>query len=181
MQPTAQAVGRKWGPDRAHSLQNRPGTYFTVLVRSAEACRLQGSMPWKVSGAVEKRKAFVEEWLSGEWTMTELCARHAVSRQTGYNTVARYQSAGWESLEERSRSPLRHPNQTRPEIEQAILEVRYLHMRWGPRKLKTVLERDQPHEGWPAASTIGELLRRAGLVIARKKRRRVDPSSAPFA
>ena len=83
--------------------------------------QVQGSMPWKVSGAVEKRKAFVEEWLSGEWTMTELCARHSVSRQTGYNTVARYQSAGWESLEERSRSPLRHPNQTRPEIEQAIL------------------------------------------------------------
>ena len=143
--------------------------------------QVQGSMPWKVSGAVEKRKAFVEEWLSGEWTMTELCARHSVSRQTGYNTVARYQSAGWESMEERSRSPLRHPNQTRPEIEQAILDVRYLHMRWGPRKLKAVLERDQPREDWPAASTIGELLRREGLVIARKKRRRVDPYSAPFA
>ena len=62
-------------------------------------------MPWKVSGAVEKRKAFVEEGLTGEWTMTELCARHAVSRQTGYNTVVRYQSAGWESMEERRLRP----------------------------------------------------------------------------
>ena len=43
-------------------------------------------MPWKVSGVVEKRRQFVEQWLSEEWTMTELCARHGISRQAGYNT-----------------------------------------------------------------------------------------------
>ena len=45
-------------------------------------------------------------------------------------------------------------------------------MRWGPRKLKRVLEREDPQRSWPAASTIGELLKRAGLAIARRKRRR---------
>jgi transposase InsO family protein len=138
-------------------------------------------MPWKVSGVVEKRKQFMQQWLSQEWTMIELCARHGISRQAGYNTLARYRQAGWEGLEERSHAPRRHPNQTLPAIEQQIVELRYQHMRWGPRKLKVVLERKQPGVSWPAASTMGELLRREGLVIPRKKRRRMDPHMAPFA
>jgi transposase InsO family protein len=138
-------------------------------------------MPWKVSGVVEKRKQFVEQWLAENWTMTELCARHGISRQAGYNTLARYQQAGWEGLGERSRAPRRHPNQTQSGIEQQIVELRHQHMRWGPRKLKVVLARQQPDVTWPAASTMGELLRREGLVIARKKRRRMDPYTTPFA
>jgi len=113
--------------------------------------------------------------------MTELCARHGISRQTGYETLMRYQQLGWEGLEPRSRAPMRHPNQTAAELEQRIVELRRGHMRWGPRKLKTYLERREPQRSWPAASTMGELLRREGLAIARKKRRRVEPYSVPFA
>jgi transposase InsO family protein len=138
-------------------------------------------MPWKVSGAVEKRRQFVEEWLSENWTMTELCMRHGISRQAGYNTLARYQHAGWEGLKAHSRAPRRHPNQTSRAIEQQIVELRHEHMRWGPRKLQVVLKRQQPDVNWPAASTMGELLHREGLIIPRKKRRRTDPYTAPFA
>jgi len=53
-------------------------------------------------------------------------------------------------------------------------------MRWGPRKLKRVLERDQPGRSWPAASTMGELLKREELVVARKKRRHTPPYSVPL-
>ena len=138
-------------------------------------------MPWKVSGVVAKRKEFVEEWLSKEWTVTELCLRHGISRQSGYNTLARYEREGWRGLDEASRAPHRHPNQTAPAVEQQIMQLRREHMRWGPRKLKAILEREQPQQSWPAASTMGELLRREGLVIPRRKRRRVDPYTAPFA
>jgi len=138
-------------------------------------------MPWKEIGIVEKQTQFVEQWLSQEWTMTELCERHGISRQAGYNTVGRYQQAGWKGLEPRRRAPRRHPNQTSAELEQRIVELRREHMRWGPRKLKVVLERRRPQVSWPAASTMGELLRREGLAIARKKRRRVEPYTAPFA
>ena len=130
---------------------------------------------------MEKRRQFVEQWLSEDWTMTELCARHGISRQAGYNTLARYEGAGWEGLQAHNRAPRRHPNQTPLEIEQQIVELRHQHMRWGPRKLKVVLQRQRPEQRWPAASTMGELLRREGLVIARKKRRRVDPYTTPFA
>lgn len=54
-------------------------------------------------------------------------------------------------------------------------------MRWGPRKLKRVVERDQPGQLWPAASTMGQLLKRAGLVVPRKQRRRTAPYSEPLA
>ena len=113
--------------------------------------------------------------------MSELCTRHGISRQAGYNTLVRYQQLGWEGLEARSRAPRRHPNQTAAALEQRIVDLRHEHMRWGPRKLKAVLERQQPEVRWPAVSTLGALLRREGLVIARKKRRRVEPYSAPFA
>jgi transposase len=138
-------------------------------------------MPWKVSGVVEKRRQFIEQGLSENWTMTELCAQHGISRQAGYNTLTRYQRAGWKGLEAGSRAPLGHPNPMSGETEQQIVELRQAHRRWGPRKLKVVLEREQPEEIWPAASTIGELLRREGLVMARKQRRRIDRYTTPFA
>jgi transposase InsO family protein len=137
-------------------------------------------MPWKVSGVVEKRKQFVAEYESGEWTMTDLCAVYGISRETGYEVLRRYQSGGWEGLEECSRAPRRHPNRTPMEIEEQVLGLRREHMRWGPRKLKAVLERDCPGQGWPAASTIGEMLGREGLVIGRRKRRRTEPYRRPF-
>jgi len=62
-----------------------------------------------------------------------------------------------------------------------VLELRQAHMRWGPRKLKRVLERDEPGRIWPAVSTIGALLKREGLVVARKKRCRTAPYSEPLA
>ena len=54
-------------------------------------------------------------------------------------------------------------------------------MRWGPRKLKRVLERDREGECGRPASTIGTLLKREGLVVARRKRRRTAPYTEPLA
>jgi transposase InsO family protein len=84
-------------------------------------------------------------------------------------------------VEERSRAPERHPNQTPPGIEARVRALRQAHMRWGPRKLKAYLEGKQPQENWPAASTMGEFLQREGLVIGRKARAQVPPYTQPFA
>lgn len=130
---------------------------------------------------MEERMRFVLEYERGLWTMTDLCERCGVSRETGYVWLRRYRQGGLGALLDLDRAPGRHPNQTSTEIEQAVLELRREHMRWGPRKLKRVLERDCPGQRWPAASTIGEMVAREGLVIPRKKRRRVPPYSKPFA
>ena len=43
---------------------------------------------------------------------------------------------------------------------------------FGPKKIKAWLERDAPKVDWPAASTIRDILKREGLVEARRRRRR---------
>jgi putative transposase len=138
-------------------------------------------MPWKASSVVDERMRFVLEQESGLHSMTELCAIYNIARETGYHWLRRYRREGPEALRDRGRAPRQHPNQTSEEIEQAVLELRRAHMRWGPRKLKRVLEREEPQRAWPATSTIGALLAREGLVVARKKRRRAPPYTQPFA
>jgi len=138
-------------------------------------------MAWKTSSVMEEKVRFVMEYERGEQTMRELCAGFGVSRETGYVWLRRYQRNGVEGLLELNRAPQRHPNQTREAVERAVLELRQAHMRWGPRKLKRILERDQPGRRWPATSTIGEMVKRAGLVVARQKRRRTEPYSEPLA
>lgn len=130
---------------------------------------------------MEEKLRFVYEYERDEETMGELCARFGVSRETGYVWLRRYQRNGVLGLLELNRAPQSHPNQTGEEVEQAVLELRQAHMRWGPRKLKRILERDQPGRRWPASSTIGEIVKRAGLVVARKKRHRTEPYSEPLA
>src|SRR5689334_6974165 len=138
-------------------------------------------MPWRASSVMEEKLRFVFEYQQHERTMTELCERYGIARETGYVWLRRYQAVGLEGLREKSRARQGHKNQTPEEIEQMVLDLRQAHMSWGPRKLKWVLERNEPGRRWPAASTIGQLLKREGLAVARKKRRRTAPYTEPLA
>jgi len=138
-------------------------------------------MPWKKSSVMEEKLRFVFEYQQRQRTMTELCQRYEISRETGYVWLRRYQAVGLEGLREKSRAAQRHGNQTSAEIEQMVLELREAHSRWGPRKLKRVLEDNEPGRVWPAASTIGALLKREGLMAGRRKRRRTAPYTEPLA
>jgi putative transposase len=62
-----------------------------------------------------------------------------------------------------------------------VLDLREAHISWGPRKLKRVLERDEAGQRWPAASTIGVLLKRSGMIVGRKKRFKTPPYTQPLA
>ena len=138
-------------------------------------------MPWRVSGVVERRKQFVAEHESGQWTMRDLCRVYGISRPTGYELLRRWAAEGEAGLGDQSRAPQRHPNQTPREIEQQVLELRRQHPRWGPRTLQFKLRELHPKVSWPAASTIGAILDREGLTRHRRKRRRVAPYSNPLA
>jgi transposase InsO family protein len=130
---------------------------------------------------MEEKLRFVMEYDSGEHTVTELCQRYEIARETGYVWLRRYRQMGLAGLVEGSRAARRHSNQMPEEIERMVLELRQAHMRWGPRKLKKILERNEPGRVWPATSTIGALLKREGLVVARKKRKRTAPYREPLA
>lgn len=130
---------------------------------------------------MEEKLRFVYEYEREEETMSELCARFGICRDTGYVWLRRYREYGAKGLVELNRASRQHRNQTAAEVERAVLALREAHMGWGPRKLKRILERDQPGRVWPAASTVGEIVKRAGLVVAQKKRRRTEPYTEPLA
>ena len=130
---------------------------------------------------MEQKLRFVFEYERDEEPMQVLCERFGISRETGYVWLRRYRQRGPGGLVEVNRAPLRHPNQTGAAIEAAVLGLRQAHMTWGPRKLKRILERDQPGRAWPAVSTVGEIVKRAGLVVPRKKRRRTEAYTEPLA
>jgi transposase InsO family protein len=130
---------------------------------------------------MDEKLRFVFEYERDEETMRGLCERFGISRETGYVWLRRYRGSGVSGLVELDRAPQHHPNQTSEAIAQAVLQLREAHMCWGPRKLRRILERDQPGRPWPATSTIGEIVKRAGLVVPRKKRRRTEPYTQPLA
>lgn len=129
---------------------------------------------------VDERLQFIEECKSREWSMAEVCRRFEISRKTGYKWLARYEAGGREALEDGSHAPHHNPRQVQEKVEDAIVEGRGKHPHWGPIKLRAWLERNEPKIGWPAPSTIGEILRRHGLAVPRKKRPKATPNSQPL-
>jgi putative transposase len=129
-------------------------------------------MPWRESCAMDERMRFIVDCRSDEWTMTELCERYEISRKTGYKWLERYEMEGPAGLAERSRAPASHGRATPEHLAEAILGLRRERPTWGPRKIVAKLKARQPEADWPAASTAGEILKRAGLVCARRLRRR---------
>lgn len=127
---------------------------------------------------LDQRKKFVQEYETGDWTMAELCRIYEISRESGYKWIHRGEAK--ESLEDRSRAPVRHPNQTERSIEEQLLALRRQHPSWGARKLLFRLEQKQPKVAWPAASTVGALLKREGLAVPRRKVRKTPLYPHPF-
>ncbi len=137
-------------------------------------------MPWKETCAVEERMRFVMDRQSQELSMAALCRKYGVTRPVGYKWLERYQAEGVKGLQDRSRASKHHPNAVPQEIEKAILAVRRRHRYWGPRKILAWLKREHPRQRLPVASTTGEILRRHGLTVPRKRRRRCPPLGRPL-
>jgi len=135
-------------------------------------------MSWKERSALDERKEFLREFNQQQESLAELCRRYEISRPTAYKWIHRYAAEGEAGLQELSRAPLHHPQAVSDRVAQRVLEVRAQHSRWGPRKIKAYLEQREPKLIIPAASSIGELLRREGLSRPRVKRRRTPVCAA---
>jgi len=133
-------------------------------------------VPWQEMSAVDAREAFVWEYLEGLDSMTELCERHGISRQTGYLWVGRYAVGGIAGLQARSRRPHHSPTATPPVVIDALLEARRRHRSWGPKKL---LGPSWALAHRPARSTASAILQRAGLVRAPRRRSRPGHPGPP--
>ena len=127
-----------------------------------------------------QRLQFLSSYQKEEMSVADLCRAYGISRPTAYRWINRYNEIGPEGLVDRSRRPLSCSHATLESIENAILVLRAKHPSWGARKLKARLEMLQPDVVWPAASTFGNILNRAGLTSPQKKRKRTTPCSEPF-
>jgi transposase-like protein len=138
-------------------------------------------MPWNETCRMDERTQFIARVLAGEDEMTGLCREYGISRKTGYKWLGRYRSDGAAGLVDRSHAPLRHGQAHEVAVVQAVLELRERWPRWGPKKLRVKLGERHPELAVPAASTIGEWLRREGLVGRSRRRRHCPVYTQPFA
>lgn len=137
-------------------------------------------MPWEQTSAMDQRIKFIADCLSGQYCKSELCRGYGISRRTAYKWIKRYHEKSASGLEELSRAPHHHPNQTDEEVREMIVETKLYRQSWGPKKVVDYLRENGPDLNWPADSTAGEILKRAGLVKRRIKRQHVSPYSEPF-
>src|SRR6266581_1709931 len=127
-------------------------------------------MPWKETGPVLERMRFIEDYLSGFYTITELAARYGVSRRVLHKWLSRHDANGAAGLHDRSRAPLNIPHRTPDDIAAEIIAFRRRFSHMGPRKIAVRLAEIHPLVEWPAPSTIGDILHRANLVDGRPRR-----------
>jgi transposase InsO family protein len=128
---------------------------------------------------VSERLKFVLRLEAGE-RMTDLCKEFGISRKTGYKMLERHERLGLVGLQDESRRPERIPHRMNGEIEDLLLEARQAHPTWGPRKLRAWVLSKQPGLRLPAPSTIGDLLKRKGLVQVRRRVRNTPLHVAPL-
>ena len=128
-------------------------------------------MSWRTMSPMSERTKFVVLHESGDRTMAGLCQEFGISRKTGYKWLGRYDDGGRPALADRSRAPHHCPHKISDAVAQLLVSARRGHPDWGPEKLLQWLEPRHPGIDWPATSTAGDLLARAGLVQKRRRRR----------
>ena len=138
-------------------------------------------MPWQQRFPVDLRHEFVRAWLTGRSTMTALCDQFGVSRTCGYKWVERYDAEGRAGLADRSRRPHHSPRTVDPALVAQVCAARRRHPTWSAHKLLVILRTAAPTVPWPSRSTVCALLKRSGLVRARRRRDRVRSPAAPLA
>lgn len=119
-------------------------------------------MPWREVSIVEQRREFVELAMQEGANRRELCRRFGIHPDTGYKWLGRWLAD--QELSDRSRRPHSSPLRTEASIEQNILAVREANPAWGARKIAARLQRDGL--SCPAESTVHEILRRHGRIVA---------------
>jgi transposase InsO family protein len=122
---------------------------------------------------VEQRYKAVQEVISDGMTVTEVAARHHVSRQTLHTWLARYEAGGLDELVDGSHRPPSCPHQMAGELEALVLELRRWKHYWGPRSLVLELARRRVAP-LPSQSAVYRCLVRAGVIQPARGRRRIE-------
>jgi len=137
-------------------------------------------MAWKVESMESQKQKFILLYKTGKFTKTALCAEFGISRPTGDAIIKRYEEEGWDALQERDRSPRRHPNQTPALIEDEVVAMREKHRNWGARKVRNLLLREWEEKCIPSETTVNNIMKKHGLTVPRHKARRKIENHYPI-
>ena len=127
-------------------------------------------MPWRETLLMDQRVQFIADYQRDVFDVADLARRYGISRKTAYKWIDRYEAGGPAGLVDRSRRPLQSPHATPERIVEALLDVRRHHPSWGAKKLLKVVSTREPTWTLPARSTVCDLLDRAGLITATRRR-----------
>ena len=129
-----------------------------------------------------ERVKLITDHLSGDYGVAELGRRYGVSRKTVYKWLGRHAAEGWAGLEDQSRAPVHQAGAIGAQVEQRILELKARWPDWGAPKLRHKLRQGWGEENCPAESTVSAVLKRHGLVKARRRRpKAVSGGGGPLA
>ena len=134
-------------------------------------------MPWSIPDLMSIRLEFVAEVFARRRPLAVLGAHYATSDTPGYTWPARSTGGGPAALQDDSHRTQRCPHATPEALRQVIVALRRAHPMWGARKLRAVLQDQQPLVPWPAASTITTLLHGAALIAPRRRRAPTIPGA----
>jgi len=138
-------------------------------------------LPWEVTEPMKERQRLVQAYFTRRYAVTELAEDFGVSRKTAHKWLRRFAEYGPAGLADRPHAAHSQPNATPQAVVAAIIREKRAHPTWGPLKLlPTTADPPEVNAAWPAPSTRGAILARAGLTRLRRRRRRVPPNSKPF-
>ena len=128
-------------------------------------------MPWHTDSLMSQRLEFIQAVLhrAPGQSIRDVCRTVGISERTGHKWLKRFGAGGPAALADGSHAPHAPPHRVPREVAEAICALREQEPKWGPRKLRSVLQEEQPRVAWPAASTIATLLGRAGLITRRRR------------
>ena len=127
-------------------------------------------MPWRESSPMSERFAFIVACLNRTEGIVALCDRFGISEKTGHKWLQRFKTEGVDGLANRSRAPQHQPHRMSAAVAAKIVKLRRKYPQYGAAKLRDWLTQHHPTERWPAASSVGELLQRAHLIRAKRRR-----------
>ena len=138
-------------------------------------------MAFRETCAMEERIRMLSDYDTGAFSVTELSERYGVSRETFYLWRERRLNGDAMWFQDRSHAPRNILGRTEATMIERIVALRHRFPHFGPKKLRFRLQLDLPELDWPALSTIGDILARAGLVEKVRRQRRPIAQGAPAA
>lgn len=137
-------------------------------------------MSWRDICPMDEKVSFIAAVKEKRHSISVLCRKFSISRKTGYKWLKRYAEEGAKGLYAQTKARKTQSHQTTEKQQRLILKAKTRFKDWGPKKIKAWLEVEYSQQEWPAASTIGDILKKHGMVEPRSFRRRVPPQSEPF-